>query len=241
MEGFPKISRMGERSILIQFDSEISENTLRKVLFYKNRLERKLSEEKLQIINTYNSILISYERTIEDAYSAFLTINEVLSEANILKKDSGKVYRLPVCYSEEFGPDLHVISKRNNLAVQEIIRLHSAQNYLVYFIGFLPGFLYLGGLDQKLHIPRKESPRQTVEKGSVGIAGSQTGIYPKSSPGGWQLIGRSPVDLFNPKQVPPCEISPGDQVVFEPVSEMEYFQIERAVQKGAYSLKFDRK
>ncbi|MEO2128286.1 MAG: 5-oxoprolinase subunit PxpB [Christiangramia sp.] len=241
MEGFRKISRMGERSILIQFDSEISQNTLRKVLFYKNRLERKLSEEKLQIINTYNSILICYERTIEDAYSAFLTINEVLSEANILKKDSGKVYRLPVCYSEEFGPDLHVISKRNNLAVEEIISLHSAQKYLVYFIGFLPGFLYLGGLDQKLHIPRKESPRKIVEKGSVGIAGSQTGIYPKSSPGGWQLIGRSPVDLFNPKQVPPCEISPGDQVVFEPVSEMEYFQIERAVQKGAYSLKFKRK
>lgn len=136
MEGFPKISRMGERSILIQFDSEISQNTLRKVLFYKNRLERKLSEEKLQIINTYNSILISYECTIEDAYSAFIAINEVLSEANILKKDSGKVYRLPVCYSEEFGPDLHVISKRNNLAVEEIISLHSAQKYLVYFIGF---------------------------------------------------------------------------------------------------------
>jgi len=133
--------------------------------------------------------------------------------------------------------DLKLISREKNLSLDQIIRLHTQPIYTVYFIGFLPGFLYLGGLDKKLQISRKIHPRMEVQKGAVGIGENQTGIYPKSSPGGWQIIGNSPVPLFDKNRLPPCEISAGDKVKFYQVSKSEFLKISEEIKEGKFQFK----
>src|SRR5690606_34339106 len=134
-------------------------------------------------------------------------VKQVFKSVNIPKNSNSKIFHFPVCYEPEFGVDLEYISNEKNMTIEDIITCHHNPIYIVYFIGFLPGFLYLGGLDGSLQIPRKNTPRKRVEKGAVGIGENQTGIYPKSSPGGWQIIGNSPVEIFNKSSSPPCQIS----------------------------------
>lgn len=239
MTDYPKITPLGDRSILIDFGDKISDETLDKVLFYKQKLENEKFEQKVEVINTYNSLLISYMFTIEDVYSEFSRLKDLLNEANIPKKTNYRIFHIPVCYDEEFSLDLEYISRQKNLSINRIIELHTAPIYQVYFIGFLPGFLYLGGLDSRLQISRKETPRRSVEKGSVGIGENQTGIYPKNSPGGWQILGRSPLQLFDKNEDPPCPFSAGDKIKFEAVSREDYDRIEQEVNEGNYQLKFE--
>jgi len=239
MVEFPKIAPLGDRGILINFGDEISPETLKKVLFYKSKIEKSKFKQKVEVTNTYNSLLISYLLTIEDVYSEFLRLKTLIEEANISKKRNYKIFHLPVCYDKEFGLDLEYISEVNNLTENEIIQLHTAPLYQVYFIGFLPGFLYLGGLDEKLKISRKKTPRRSVEKGSVGIGENQTGIYPKNSPGGWQILGRSPVNLFDKNREVPTPFSAGDKIKFIAVSKEDYYEIEKQIEKGNYKLKIE--
>ncbi len=231
---------MGERSILIEFEPDIDKNLLEKLLNIKKLLEIKLFESKVEVINTYSSLLIIYMSNIENVYSAFSAVNEVLEDANVVKNHQPELFHIPVCYDPEFGLDLSEISLNKNLSFSRIINLHTAPVYTVYFLGFLPGFLYLGGLDKKLQISRKEQPRLEVPKGSVGIGEFQTGIYPKKSPGGWQIIGNSPVVLFDVNSDPPCEISAGDKVKFFPVSKKEFQEINDAVGTGKFQLKKEK-
>lgn len=237
MSDFPKIKPMGDRGILIEFEPVIDENLLVRLLFYKKRLQEFYVESKVEVINTYNSLLIGYMFTIEDIYEEISALKPLLKEANIAKLSNRKIFHLPVCYDEEFGWDLNVISGEKKLSKKKIIKLHTAPFYTVYFIGFLPGFLYLGGLDTKLQISRKNEPRLKIEKGAVGIGEKQTGIYPKSSPGGWQILGNCPVKFFNSNHDPPCEIFPGDKVKFYAVSREEYWKISEDVYKGRFQLK----
>ncbi len=239
MTDYPKITPLGDRSILIDFSENISSGTLEKVLFFKQKLENEKLKQKVEVVNTYNSLLISYMFTIEDVYSEFSRLKGLLNEANIPKKTNYKIFQIPVCYDKEFGLDLEHISEVKKLSIERILELHTAPIYQVYFIGFLPGFLYLGGLDSRLEIPRKETPRKKVEKGSVGIGGNQTGIYPKNSPGGWQILGRSPLQLFDKYEEPPCPFSAGDRIKFESVSREEYDRIEKEIKEGKYELKFE--
>ncbi len=234
---FPKVVPMGERAILIDFEPEISEKTLKELLFLKERIEREIFKQKVEVINTYSSLLIHYPTTIEDVYSEISFIKSLLNRANIVKNKSVDLYHVPVSYDPEFGLDLELISAEKGLSIEEIISLHTAAVYTVYFIGFLPGFLYLGGLDERLYIPRKVEPRMKVAKGAVGIGGTHTGIYPKTSPGGWQLLGQTPLSLFAPHSNPPCEISPGDKVRFYAVSNTEFLSIAQEVEKGTYKFK----
>lgn len=216
---------MGGRALLMEFEPEIKETTLEKVLSFKEAVKENYDEVTLEIVTAYNSLLIIYPSTIENIYEEISHLKRLLQKAKIGKKMNSRLYELPVCYEKEFGLDLELISKEKNLSVEEIINLHSRQTYLVYFLGFLPGFLYLGGLDKRLRAPRKEQPRLEVKKGSVGIGENQTGIYPKTSPGGWQLIGNCPLPVFDKNSWPPCEISAGDQVKFYRVSKEEFLRI----------------
>ncbi|TCD05605.1 5-oxoprolinase subunit PxpB [Pedobacter frigidisoli] len=125
---------------------------------------------------------------------------------------------IPVCYGGDFGPDLEEMATLNQLTTNEFIALHSAAKYKVYMIGFVPGFAYLGGLNEKLFSPRKAQPRSTIVSGSVGIAGRQTGIYPLNTPGGWQIIGRTPNKLFDSKCIQPSLLKAGDSVIFKPIT-----------------------
>jgi KipI family sensor histidine kinase inhibitor len=237
MSDFPKIKTMGERGILIEFEPEISEKLLGKLLFYKNKLEEFYTEVNVEVINTYNSLLISYMFSIENIYSEVLVVKELFDKANIGKINNQQIFYLPVCYDEDFAWDLELISKEKNLLKEEIIELHIRPFYTVYFTGFLPGFLYLGGLDKKLQISRKNQPRMKIEKGAVGIGENQTGIYPKSSPGGWQILGNCPVRLFDKNSDPPCEISAGDKVKFYTVSKTEFEEISAKISEGKFQLK----
>jgi KipI family sensor histidine kinase inhibitor len=128
-----------------------------------------------------------------------------------------KTIEVPVLYGGEYGPDLEEVARLHSINGEEVVRLHSCETYTVYFIGFLPGFPYLGPLDTNLDTPRWESPRLEIKAGSVGIAGRQTGIYPLDSPGGWRIIGRTPLKLFDPGANPPARFSPGDKVRFIPL------------------------
>ncbi len=237
MAEFPKISTMGERAILVQFEPVIDESLLEKLLFYKNKLEEFYDEVKVEVTNTYNSLLISYLFAIEDVYGEVSALKRLFDEAKIIKLSNRQIFHLPVCYDEEFGWDLEEISSQKKLSKIQIIELHTAPVYTVYFIGFLPGFLYLGGLDKKLQISRKKEPRLKIEKGAVGIGENQTGIYPKSSPGGWQILGNCPVNFFDKNSDPPCEISPGDKVKFYSVSKVEFEEISQQVSDGKFQLK----
>lgn len=234
---FPRIRAMGERAILIEFEAEISEKTLEKVLFYKNEIQKHYFEVKVEVINTYNSLLVYYLYTIEDVYDEILTLGGLFRGTKITKKTTVQLFNIPVCYDAEFGLDLKLISRVKHLSPEQIIRLHTRPIYTVYFIGFLPGFLYLGGLDKKLQISRKIQPRMEVQKGAVGIGENQTGIYPKSSPGGWQIIGNSPVPLFDKNRLPPCEISAGDKVKFHQVSKGEFLKISEEIKEGKFQFK----
>lgn len=234
---FPVVKQMGERAILVQFEPEINEMLLEKLLFYKNRIEKYYIKEKVEVINTYNSLLISYMFNIEKVYDEILTIKHLLEEANIDKNIDSRLFHVPVCYDKEFGWDLEYVCLEKKLSIEEVIRLHTQPIYTVYFLGFLPGFLYLGGLYKRLQISRKIQPRLKVEKGSVGIGENQTGIYPKTGPGGWQIIGKSPVELFDKNKMPPTEITPGDKVKFFPILNSEYKEIQEAISKGGFQLR----
>ncbi len=234
---YPQIKPMGDRAILIDFDQKLDENLLGKLLNFKEFIEKELLEDKVEVINTYCSLLIIYPCTIENIYEKVSAINRLISTANIGNNYNSKVFKIPVCYEEEFGLDLAYLSKEKNLEISEIIEIHTAPLYTVFFIGFLPGFLYLGGLDNRLQISRKTTPRIKVQKGAVGIGENQTGIYPKSSPGGWQIIGNSPITFFDKNIDPPCEISPGDKVKFYSISKDEYLQISKEIEQGKFHLK----
>lgn len=138
---------------------------------------------------------------------------------------SPRIVTIPVCYGGEFGPDLGDVASEHDLTIEEVIAMHSSVDYLVHMIGFAPGFPYLGGLPEQIGTPRRATPRLRVEAGTVGIGGSQTGIYPVATPGGWQCIGRTPVRLFRPEMHPPSLLEAGDFVRFEPITTREYFEL----------------
>jgi inhibitor of KinA len=142
------------------------------------------------------------------------------------KELAHRTVSIPVCYGGEYGPDLEYVARHHNLTPEEVISIHSEGEYLAYMIGFAPGFPFLGGLSEKIATPRRPSPRTSIPAGSVGIAGMQTGVYPISTPGGWQLIGQTPVKLFLPKQNPPSLLQAGDIVKFEPISKEEYQEMQ---------------
>lgn len=230
-----EISVYNEYSILIQFEFDIDEKNVDLLLFFKNLILENSNESILQVINTYNSLLVVYDFTINKIYDKKESLKQLVLSAKDNHETNGQVYEIPVCYDEEYGLDLQLISEQNNLEVSQILKLHSARQYRVFFIGFLPGFPYLSQVDQRLEIKRKKRPRSSIPKGSVGIAGLQTGIYPESSPAGWQIIGKTPLHLFdeiNRKSL----LSAGDYVQFKPVSKNDFLEIEDQVFHESYQI-----
>lgn len=228
--------RFSERSILIQWPDEIDNHILNDVLLFKNHLLNSCDKQILQINYAYSSILIIYLITIDDIYSEFLDLKALYFSRVSINKSALRHWKIPVCYDDKFGIDLDEISKKNQLSKSEIIRLHSEAIYTVFFIGFLPGFLYLGGLDKRLCFSRKKNPRLEVEKGAVAIGNQQTGIYPNTGPGGWNIIGNSPLEFFNSESITPCFAKTGDTIQFIPITTEVYYGIFKAIQNGTYNL-----
>ncbi|MBE9489303.1 MAG: 5-oxoprolinase subunit PxpB [Bacteroidetes bacterium] len=226
----------GERSILIEWPSRIDKNILVDIIFFKEKLESLLFKETIEVKSAYSSILISYNSTIENIYDKISTLKSLYSsKINLLLKPT-VLWRIPVCYDEEFGIDLVDISNQKRISKQDIINMHSEAIYTVFFIGFLPGFLYLGGLNNAISFPRKSTPRLKISKGAVAIGENQTGIYPSQSPGGWNVIGNTPIKFFDINKKVPCFASPGDKIQFYPITLKKHRDIATLVNAGVYQM-----
>ena len=183
-----------------------------------------------ETVPAYNSITVFYQPelmiTFDKSPTVFVKshIEKLIAEKSILPSLKKKYVSIPVCYDEEFGPDLPYISETKGISVQQIIATHQQKDYHVYMMGFLPGFSYMGEVDDTIAVARKASPRAVIEKGSVGIAGNQTGIYPLTSPGGWQIIGRTPYCLFDIEKEDPFFIKTGDTVHFDSITKEEFYK-----------------
>lgn len=229
-------TRFSETSILIQWPEKIAPEILDDMLVFKNHVLHIAPPSILQITNAYSSILITYRAYISNYEDEILFLKNSYASKRNLEKQSKTLWKIPVCYDRLFALDLEELSNEKNLSSSEIIKLHSEAVYSVYFIGFLPGFLYLGGLNKRLFMPRKKSPRHHIDKGAVAIGGEQTGVYPNASPGGWNIIGNSPINFFNSDLETPCFATAGDRIQFIPVDIETHQDILVAVQNGTYSI-----
>lgn len=230
------VKPFGERAVLIEWKPSIDEKTLVKVLQTKQHISNTFSEEILEIVSTYSALAIylNYGSNVTQFIDSLKN-----SLKNTSKKESvprRKVY-IPVCYNLEFAPDLEEIAQQKQLTTTQVIEIHTSPVYKVYFLGFLPGFPYLGGLDARLHTPRKKTPRERVASGSVAIGGSQTGVYSTSSPGGWQIIGKTPIPFFSVGKPSPALLKAGDLIKFTSVSKEEFIAIEYQISKDNYQIK----
>jgi len=230
MKSAYSIFPLGDNAILIDFGNELNENVNQKLLAIFRKIKDQNLPGVLDVVPAYSSLTIHYDvmKIFDKARgkSVFDIITDQLKkivedDAEISFEENRKI-SIPVCYDDEFGLDLIYLANEKKLSVEEVIQLHTAKTYRVYMIGFLPGFAYMGTVDQRIQMPRKENPRTNVEAGSVGIAGAQTGIYPLQSPGGWQIIGRTPMQLFNKEKTEPVLLQPGDEIEFFSISKHEF-------------------
>jgi inhibitor of KinA len=221
------IHPLADGALVLSFGNEIDEDINQKVLHLFRRL-RNHSPFVTDLVPAYSSLTVYYD--VLSLYSpgktAFERVKEwlipFLEEETGIEQTPERDIRIPVCYANAFAPDLEELATAKNLSADEVIHLHQGKTYRVYMIGFLPGFPYMGKVDIRIATPRKSSPRTGIPAGSVGIAGEQTGIYPFSSPGGWNIIGRTPVQLFDQQRTEPVLLQPGDNVTFYSISEDEF-------------------
>ena len=218
----------GDCAVTLQIGDEISETINREVVGALESLRSAAIPGVRELVPTYTSVCIHYDPLVL-SYDDLLQVIGRLENgaAEDLENASERIVEIPVCYGGEYGPDLAFVAEYNGLTVDEVIKRHSEGVYLVYMLGFLPGFAYMGGMDETIACPRLTSPRTKIPAGSVGIAGAQTGIYPLSSPGGWQLIGRTPLKMFAiDGEKTTFALSAGDRVRFVPITEEAYREME---------------
>ena len=221
----------GDQGLLVEYGDEIDLEVNTKVRAMAIIMKQNTPKGVIETIPTYRSLLLVYDPSITNLaklQKELQKLEERLEEIQIPPPDTVEI---PVCYGGGFGPDIEFVAETHDLSVKEVIQLHSEPEYLIYMVGFTPGFPFLGGLSEKLHTPRLETPRTFVPQGSVGIANNQTGIYPVSSPGGWQLIGRSPIKLFAPERPNPFLYQAGDHIKFKPITLEEYSRLAKEDEK----------
>lgn len=221
---------------MIEWPTEINQNILENLLDFKKNIELNCIQQIVEVNNTYNSLLIIYNNTIENINDKISDLKALYTYTIQFNSKNSVCWEVPVCYDDKLAIDINGLANQLGVPRSEIIQRHSSVIYTVYFIGFLPGFLYLGGLDSSLHISRKQTPDLRVKKGAVGIGGKQTGIYPQNSPGGWHIIGNSPIHFFDVKNTQACFAKPGDKIRFKPIDYNAYIEIQTEIDNGEYCL-----
>ncbi|WP_297420053.1 5-oxoprolinase subunit PxpB [Thermococcus sp.] len=219
----PEIKPSGDSAIAVSFGETIDEEINGRVHAVARAIEEMSFEWLVEVVPAYSSLYVFYDPLKVSYTEVEASIKPLLNAKT--ESFEGRLIEVPVVYGGKYGQDIEFVAEHNGLTVDDVIEIHSQQVYRVYFLGFLPGFAYLGGMDERIAAPRLERPRLKVPAGSVGIAGRQTGIYPLESPGGWRLIGRTPLRLFNPSKEPPTLLQPGDRVKFVPIDESEFREI----------------
>ena len=219
----------GDRGLVVEFGDEISLALNARVRALDVLLAAARIPGLIEAVPTYRSLGIEYDPSAVSFEALQARVDQLVGALDPGDLPSPKRVRIPTVYGGEYGPDLPFVAEHAGLPEAEVIRLHSQAVYHVYMIGFAAGFAYLGGLSARLHTPRLPSPRIRVPKGSVGIGGNQTGAYPAETPGGWRLIGRTYLELFDPSRDIPTPMAPGDEVEFVPITEEEYLSAVRRV------------
>ncbi len=236
MAAEPRYLVAGEAALVVEFGDAIDPEINRRVRQLCRAVDAARVPAVRDLVPTYRSLLVSYD----PRSTTFDALKDALQrlEGSIAGTETppARVVEIPTAYGGSFGPDLPFVAAHNHLTEAEVVAVHAGSDYLVYMMGFSPGFAYLGGMSERIAAPRLKTPRTAIPAGSVGIAQQQTGIYPVESPGGWQLIGRTPVTLFDPSRVPPVFVEAGDFVRFVPVSAADYAAIDRDVRDGRWSL-----
>jgi len=225
----------GDRALVVEFGDRVDRALSDDVL----RLDASLRSTGLagvvETVPTFRSLMVHYDPLVTSRAELEQAIAALLDRRSGLCRDA-TLWRVPVCYEGEFAPDLAEVARLTELTPREVVGLHSAVRYHVYMLGFLPGFPYLGDLPPRLALPRRADPRVRVPAGSVSIATTLTAIYPYESPGGWHLIGATPIRLFDPSRSRPALLAPGDMVQFEPINPAGFAAIKEAIDSGDYQV-----
>ena len=237
MENSVRFLFSGDSALVIEFGNEISVDINKKIRKMMDDIKKENIDGIVELVPTYCSLLINYDvlkidyNTLVEKLKTFLN-----NDLETAEGEEVTLVEIPTLYNDEVGPDLSYVAEHNKISKEEVIKIHTGTDYLVYMLGFMPGFTYLGGMSEKIATPRLESPRLQIYPGSVGIAGKQTGMYPSMSPGGWRIIGRTPLKLYNPDSDTPVYISSGDYVRYVSISEEEYNDILKKVENDEYKL-----
>ena len=229
------ITIAGDSALNVEFKQEISPEISGLVHSCARMLEEHPIEGVIECIPTICSLMVCYNPQVISYDALCACLQTRLKNITGTAQETRRIVEIPVCYGGEFGPDIAFVAEHAQLSVPDVIRIHAGVDYLIDMLGFMPGFAYLGGLDKRLHTPRLQSPRTCIEAGSVGIGGAQTGIYPLPSPGGWRLIGKSPVCLYDPFRDHPILYAAGDYLRFIPISEEDFHCIQAQVQAHTYT------
>ena len=226
------IKLYGDQAILINFEQKIDPAINAAVIALKNAIEAATISGITFMIPAYCSLTIGYNPNIIE-YGILVKVIEQIAANQLNTTDNNRnqkevrQLKIPVCYELPYALDLKELSEVKNLPIEEIISIHTSQSYKVYMLGFMPGFVFMGKIAPKLECNRKVTPRLRVPASSVGIAGFQTGVYPTASPGGWQILGRTPLKIFNPQKENPFLFQAGDEVTFYPITTEEFIKIEK--------------
>jgi inhibitor of KinA len=230
-----RLSPLGDRALRIEVGSTIDEETHRRVRAVCARLASRIVPGTIELVPAFASVTVFYDplhvpesagRGDVSAYARFAAlVTDALTELDAAPLPPPRAVEIPVCYGGEYGPDLEDVARQHDVSAEEVVRIHTAGDYLVYMLGFAPGFAYLGGLSPRIATPRRAEPRTMVPAGSVGIGGDQTGVYPLASPGGWQLIGRTPLVLFDAARTPAALLAAGDRVRFRAIAPNEFAEL----------------
>ncbi|HET6204719.1 MAG TPA: 5-oxoprolinase subunit PxpB [Planctomycetota bacterium] len=234
----PRLAPLGDAAIRIGLGEGIGPNLHRRVRAARLALDRAALPGVLECVPSYEAVTVFYRPTLVRYRELERALEAALMRVEEVEPPAGRVLTIPVRYGGEWGPDLEFVASTHGLTAAEAIELHRGPTYRVYMIGFAPGFPYLGDLPERLWTPRLGTPRRSVPAGSVGIGGAHTGVYPLETPGGWRILGRTPVRLYDPRHSPPALLAAEDSVRFRPVGTEEHLEIEERVRRGSYRLEF---
>lgn len=228
-----QVMQAGDAAVLLEFGSQIGESVNREVQRLAQALLFTPPKGILGVIPAYTTLLVEFD-PLATSPEAVIDAAQALTQQG--GEEAGRRFLVPTCYGGDFGPDLEEVAQRLGLTPEEVVERHAAQDFRIFCLGFSPGFPLCGVLPPELAIPRRTTPRPKVAAGSVGLAGRQTGVYPATSPGGWQLIGRTPLPLFDVGRDPPVPFRPGDRLRFVPIGEAAYARLAEAAAGGRLKL-----